>query len=79
MPSLHFTRRAIEAILPPESGQVLYRDTTLQGFGLSVGMLSRVSPAASVVFPTARWGNVLSVLTLRDKQAERLRRATRLR
>lgn len=37
MPNLHFTKRAIETISPPESGQILYRDTTLRGFGLRVG------------------------------------------
>lgn len=42
MPSLHFTKRAIEAILPAESGQNLYRDTTLRGFGLRVGSRSKV-------------------------------------
>ena len=42
MPSLHFTKRAIEAISPPESGQVLYRDTGLRGFGLRVGSQSKV-------------------------------------
>ncbi len=36
MPRLHFTKRAIEAISPPESGQILYRDTGLRGFGLRV-------------------------------------------
>jgi len=42
MPNLHFTKRAIEAISPPKSGQVLYRDTTLRGFGLRVGSQSKV-------------------------------------
>jgi hypothetical protein len=42
MPSLNFTKRAIEAISPPESGQVLYRDTGLRGFGLRVGSQSKV-------------------------------------
>jgi integrase len=42
MPSLHFTKRAIESVLPPESGQALYRDTILRGFGLRVGAQSKV-------------------------------------
>ncbi len=42
MPSLNFTKRAIEAISPPESGQVLYRDTGLRGLGLRVGSRSKV-------------------------------------
>ncbi len=42
MPNLHFTKRAIETISPPESGQILYRDTTLRGFGIRVGSQSKV-------------------------------------
>ena len=42
MPSLHFTKRALETILPPDSGQVLYRDTIMRGFGLRVGAQSKV-------------------------------------
>jgi hypothetical protein len=42
MPRLNFTKRAIEAISPPESGQVLYRDAGLRGFGLRVGSRSKV-------------------------------------
>ncbi len=42
MPSLHFTKRTIEAILPPDSGQILYRDAILRGFGLRVGAQSKV-------------------------------------
>jgi integrase len=42
MPNLHFTKRALEAVLPPESGQVLYRDTIMRGFGLRVGAKSKV-------------------------------------
>lgn len=42
MPNLHITKRAIEAVSPPESGQILYRDTTLRGFGLRVGAQSKV-------------------------------------
>jgi hypothetical protein len=37
MPSLHLTKRSIDAIPPPKTGQVLYRDTALPGFGLRVG------------------------------------------
>ena len=42
MPSLHFTKRNIETIEPQETGQVLYRDTALRGFGLRVGAQSKV-------------------------------------
>ncbi len=42
MPNLHFTKRAIEAVSPAKSGQVLYRDTGLRGFGLRVGARSKV-------------------------------------
>jgi integrase len=42
MPSLRLTRRAIDDIPFSASGQVLYRDTTLTGFGLRVGSRSKV-------------------------------------
>jgi integrase len=42
MPFLHLTKRNIDAIEPPVSGQVLYRDTTLPGFGLRVGTTSKM-------------------------------------
>lgn len=42
MPVLHFTRTAIDKIEPPASGQVLYRDATLPGFGLRVGIKSKM-------------------------------------
>ena len=42
MSKLRFTKRAIDAVSPPESGQVLYRDTGLRGFGLRVGSRSKV-------------------------------------
>jgi len=42
MPILRLTRRAIDEIPFPESGQVFYRDTVLSGFGLRVGKQSKV-------------------------------------
>lgn len=42
MPNLRFTRRAIDEIPHPDSGQVFYRDTLLTGFGLRVGTKSKV-------------------------------------
>jgi hypothetical protein len=42
MPTIRLTKRTIEAIEPPASGQVLYRDADLAGFGLRVGTKSRV-------------------------------------
>ena len=42
MPNLNFTKRTIEAIPSPRSGQVLYRDTNLRGFGVRVGTQSKV-------------------------------------
>ncbi len=42
MPSLRFTRRAIDEIPFAQKGQVLYRDTMLPGFGLRVGAQSKV-------------------------------------
>lgn len=38
MPVLHLTKSNIEKIQRPASGQVLYRDATLPGFGLRVGV-----------------------------------------
>src|SRR5208283_266964 len=37
MPNIRLTKRAIEALPFAESGQVLYRDTELNGLGLRVG------------------------------------------
>ncbi len=37
MPSLRFTKSAVAAIPHPKSGQKIYRDTQLRGFGLLVG------------------------------------------
>jgi integrase len=37
MPNLRFTKSAVSAIPHPISGQVIYRDTQLRGFGLLVG------------------------------------------
>ena len=37
MPNLRLTRRAIDDIPFSASGQILYRDTLLSGFGLRVG------------------------------------------
>ena len=42
MPELKLTKRAVEIIPHPANGQVLYRDTSLRGFGLRVGAKSRV-------------------------------------
>ena len=42
MPNIHITKTAIEKIPNPIEGQILYRDTTLRGFGLRVGATSRV-------------------------------------
>lgn len=42
MPTIRLNKRAIEAIPHPPSGQVLYRDTLLKGFGLRAGKRSKV-------------------------------------
>lgn len=42
MPNLRLTRRAIDELPFPDSGQILYRDTVLSGFGLRVGRKSKV-------------------------------------
>lgn len=42
MPTLRFTKRAIDALPHPEKGQVLYRDEMLRGFGLRAGAMSKV-------------------------------------
>lgn len=42
MPNLRLTRRAVDEIPFAHSGQVLYRDTLLSGFGLRVGTKSKV-------------------------------------
>jgi len=42
MPSLRLTRRAVDEVPHPKSGQVFYRDTMLSGFGLRVGANSKV-------------------------------------
>ena len=42
MSSLRFTKRAVEAIKHPASGQIFYRDAELRGFGLRVGAKSKV-------------------------------------
>jgi integrase len=42
MPSLRLTRRTIDDIPFVASGQILYRDTLLSGFGLRVGSRSKV-------------------------------------
>src|SRR6478609_1840508 len=41
MPTIKLTKRSIDAIEPPASGQVFYRDTDLAGFGLRVGPRAR--------------------------------------
>ncbi len=42
MNSLRLSKSAIEAIPHPDEGQILFRDTTLRGFGLRVGARSKV-------------------------------------
>ena len=42
MPNLRLTRRSVDDIPFAQSGQVLYRDTLLSGFGLRVGTKSKV-------------------------------------
>lgn len=42
MPTIKLTKRTIDAIASPLTGQVLYRDADLSGFGLRVGTKSRV-------------------------------------
>ena len=42
MPSIHLTKRTIDAIPLCLSGQILYRDTKMRGFGLRVGSSSKV-------------------------------------
>lgn len=49
MPTIRLTKRSIDAIKRPASGQVLYRDTDLPGFGLRVGTQSQVFFAESQV------------------------------
>ena len=41
MPTIHLTKRTIEALPPVTSGQILYRDTILSGFGLRAGTRSQ--------------------------------------
>lgn len=54
MPSLRLTRRVVDDIPLAESGQVLYRDTLLSGFGLRVGSRSKVYFAEGQVDRTTR-------------------------
>jgi integrase len=49
MPNLRITRRNIDEIPLPESGQIFYRDTLLTGFGLRVGAQSKVYFAEGTV------------------------------
>src|SRR5215475_2571218 len=42
MPALRLTKRAIEALPFATTGQILYRDTELTGFGVRVGKRSKV-------------------------------------
>ena len=42
MPELRLTKKAIELLPYPPTGQVFYRDCTLPGFGLRVGARSKV-------------------------------------
>ena len=41
MPELRLTRRTVDDIPHPSSGQIIYRDTMLPGFGLRVGAKSK--------------------------------------
>ncbi|UWQ11027.1 tyrosine-type recombinase/integrase [Aliiroseovarius crassostreae] len=41
MPSLRLTRRAVDEVPYPKTGQIFYRDTLLTGFGLRVGANSK--------------------------------------
>ncbi|AML50179.1 tyrosine-type recombinase/integrase [Falsihalocynthiibacter arcticus] len=41
MPNLRLTRRSVDDIPHPESGQAIYRDTMLPGFGVRVGAKSK--------------------------------------
>jgi hypothetical protein len=42
MPTLRLTKRTIEALPFATTGQILYRDTELTGFGLRIGKRSKV-------------------------------------
>ncbi len=42
MTLVRLTKRTIETLPHPESGQILYRDPSLPGFGLRVGSHSKV-------------------------------------
>lgn len=42
MPTIHMTKRSIDALPFTEAGQMLYRDKELTGFGLRVGSTSKV-------------------------------------
>ncbi len=41
MPNIRLTRKFIDALEYPQSGQIIYRDTMLPGFGLRVGAKSK--------------------------------------
>ncbi|KAJ56301.1 hypothetical protein ACMU_04975 [Actibacterium mucosum KCTC 23349] len=49
MPAFHFTKRSVDALEKPTNGQILYRDTTLKGFGVRVGSASKVFVAEGQV------------------------------
>lgn len=49
MPHQRLTKSFVENLSPPSSGQVLYRDTHLRGFGVRVGPKSKVYFAESQV------------------------------
>ncbi len=42
MPTLRFTKRSVEALPHPKTGQDFYRDEVLRGFGVRVGSKSKV-------------------------------------
>ncbi|CAM3344672.1 tyrosine-type recombinase/integrase [Asticcacaulis taihuensis] len=49
MPAIRLTKRSIDAIESPASGQILYRDSDLIGFGLRVGTKTKVFYAEAQV------------------------------
>jgi hypothetical protein len=49
MPAIRLTKRSIDAIESPASGQILYRDSDLTGFGLRVGTKTKVFYAEAQV------------------------------
>jgi len=58
MPSLRFTKSAVGTIPHPASGQVIYRDTQLRGFGLLVGTTKKSYFAEGQVNGRTRRANI---------------------